>query len=75
MAAPLPLRLFAAWRVEAFFFQKSLQHSSLVAIGVLGGHRVRPVMVGMWSVMLVCVHCERLCLHLQSDFQLPSWTT
>ena len=50
-------------------------HQKTTFCGVLGGHRVRPVMVGMWSVMLVCVHCERLCLYLQSDFQSPSWTT
>ena len=26
--------------------------------GVLRGHRVRAVVVGLWSVMLVCVHCD-----------------
>ena len=26
--------------------------------GVLGGHRVRAVVFCMWSVILVCVHCD-----------------
>ena len=26
--------------------------------GVLRGHRVRAVVVGLWSVMLVCAHCD-----------------
>ena len=26
--------------------------------GKVGGHRARAVVVGLWSVMLVCVHCD-----------------
>ena len=37
----------------------------------LGGHRVHAVVVGMWSAMLVCVHCDStfvcVCFHKSSE--------